>query len=339
MLTPPDLSHETILAVVREAYGVRGRQAAFLPIGADVNAAVYRVEADDGVSYFLKLRRGDFDEMAVAIPAFLRAQGIAQIMAPLPTSSQRLWTSAQGFEWMLYPFFESHNAYDVALSDAQWVALGESLRAVHSVTLPPQLAQRVPKEDYSPRWRDIVRAFDQQVEAHVYDDPADPIAAKLAAFWMAQRHDIRAMVARADELGRALQRRPIPFVLCHADMHPGNILLGADDALAIVDWDNPIFAAKERDLMAFGGGMAFVVEGPREEALFARGYGATERDPAALAYYRYERIVADVAAYGEQIFGAQGSEEDRELGLRQLMSQFLPHQVVAIAHQTYERLP
>ncbi len=58
----------------------------------------------------------------------------------------------------------------------------------------------------------------------------------------------------------------------------------------------------------------------------------------ALSYYRYERIVEDVAAYGEQIFEAQGSAEDREHGLEGTMGQFDSGRVVSIAHQTYERV-
>lgn len=337
MLTPPALAPETIFATMRAAYGLDVRQATFLPLGADINAAVYRIDAEDGATYFLKLKRGEFDEIAVAVPAFLYGLGIQQVMAPLPTTARQLWTSGHGYQWILYPFFEGHNGYHVALTDTQWIAFGQCLRGTHDAALPPELARRVPREDYSPRWRDIVTAFDQQIEAGVYD--GDSVAAALAAFWMTRRDDIRALVARTDELGRELRASAPAFVLCHADMHPGNVLVGADDALAIVDWDSPIFAPKEHDLMCIGGGMSFVVEGAREDALFYQGYGATQLDAVALAYYRYERIVADVAAYGEQIFGAQGSEEDRREGLRQLMGQFLPGELVAVAHQTYERLP
>ena len=66
---------------------------------------------------------------------------------------------------------------------------------------------------------------------------------------------------------------------------------------------------------------------------------SVELDLTALAYYRYERIVADFAAYGEQIFQAQGSVEDRENGVRKVMGQFEPGRVIDIAHQTYQRLP
>ncbi len=197
----------------------------------------------------------------------------------------------------------------------------------------------MPREDYAPRWRDIVTEFDHQVETRVYDDP---IAGSLAAFWITQRRVIRAMVARADQLGRALRQRAGPFVLCHTDLHAGNVLLSANGGeLAIVDWDEAIFAPKERDLMFVGGGVGAIWDGAHEEALFYEGYGPTEIDPLALPYYRYERIVADLAAYGAQIFGAQGSVEDREHGLEGLMGQFLPlpNRVVEIAHRTYQQLP
>jgi spectinomycin phosphotransferase len=336
MLTPPALSDATISGFLRESYGLRIRQVTFLPLGADAYAAVYRVDAEDGTPYFLKLKRENFAEVAVAVPVFLHARGIQQVMAPLPTVTQRPWASGHGFEWILYPFFESHNAYEAALSDAQWVTLGRSLKAVHTTVLPPALDRLVPREDYSPRWRDIVEEYDQQVETHAYDDP---IAESLVAFWITKRDEIRAMVARAAELGRALRQREVPFVLCHTDLHAWNVLVGAHDELAIVDWDETIFAPKERDLMFVGGGVGAVWDTAREEALFYQGYGATQIDPLALSYYRYERIVADLAAYGTQIFEVQGSAEDREVGVKNVKGQFLPNRVVAIAHRTYQQLP
>lgn len=336
MLTPPALSTDTIIACVRDIYGLHIGRVAFLPIGADVNTAVYRVDAEDGTPYFLKLRGGNFDGVAVAVPAFLHAQGIRQVMAPIATATNQLWASGHGFAWILYPFLEGRDGYEAALSDAQWLALGQGLRAVHAAVLPAELAERVPRETYSSRQRDIVEELDHQIETRAYDDP---IAARLAAFWITKRGEIRAMVERAEQLGRTLRQRADGFVLCHADLHPGNVLLGAHDELAIVDWDNPIFALKERDLMGLGGGFSRAWDDAHAGTLFYQGYGLTEIDPLALAFYRYERIVTDLAEYGDQLFGARGSVEDREQGLRQVMEQFLPHQVVAIAHRTYERLP
>jgi hypothetical protein len=41
-------------------------------------------------------------------------------------------------------------------------------------------------------------------------------------------------------------------VLCHADRHGWTVLVRGDDEVAIVDWDEPLLAPKERDLMFVG---------------------------------------------------------------------------------------
>jgi spectinomycin phosphotransferase len=337
MLTPPDLAEDTILTTVRAIYERPAVRATFLPLGADVNAAVYRVESDDGLACFLKLRRADFDPIAVEVPAFLHAQGIREVMAPLPTADGRLWASAHGFEWILYPFFAGRDGYEAPLSDAQWVALGGSLRAVHRTVLPPSLAGRVPREDYAPRWRDIVRDFDAHAGIRAYPNP---LARGLAEFWVTQRAEIRTMVERAERLGRVLRGRADDLVLCHSDLHPGNVLLAENGELTIVDWDSPILAPKERDLMLLGGGVAANWNDPRQDALFFQGYGPVALDPVALSYYHYERIIADLASFGAQIFGGtQGSAEEREWGLRMVQGNFCPGQTVEIAHSRYQQVP
>jgi hypothetical protein len=171
MLTKPAISDDTIIACLHKSFGLHIAHVTFLPIGW-VSNAVYRVGAEDGKSYFLKLRRGDFNERAVAVPAFLHTQGIRQ---------------------------------------------------------------------------------------------------------------------------------------------------------------------KERDLMFIGGGIGGIWNNDQEVTWFYQGYGQTEVDRIALSYYRYERILVDIAECAEQIFGMQRSVEEREKRLR-LREQFLPNNVVDIAHRSYRPL-
>lgn len=333
MLEKPDISDDTISACLHDTYGVRIARVAFLPLGW-VNNAMYRVTADNGTPYFLKLRRGNFNEIAVAVPAFLHVQGIRQVMAPVATTTHDLWVHAHGFDWILYPFFEGKTGFEVALSKTQWTALGESMKAVHTTILPNGLVERVPHEDYSPGWRNTVKAFHNQVEQDRY---ADPIAASLAAFWRTKRDEIERIVERVEQLALVLQNRVVSLVVCHSDLHGRNVLVGTDDELAIVDWDEPILAPKERDLMFIGGGVGGIWNTDQETRWFYHGYGQIEIDLVALSYYRYERIVVDIAEYSERIFGMHGSVEERQKGLG-LVNQFLPNNVVDIAHRTYQQL-
>ena len=330
MLEKPDLPDESIIACLQADYGLCIVQMAFLPLGADVNTAVYWVVADDATPYFLKLRRGVFDDLSVLVPQFLRAQGIQPIIAPLTTRARQLWARVDDFYVIPYPFVEGRNGFEVELSDRQWVELGVALRSIHTAVVPPPLMRRIAQETYAPHWRDLVKAFLLRVEDTAF---ADPVAAKLAAFMQTKRDEIHDLVGRAERLALALQTRPLEIVLCHADIHAANILIGANDALYIVDWDTPILAPKERDLMFVGAGLG-ICDTTQQKTLFYQGYGRTEIDPIALAYYRYERIVEDIAAFCQQLLMSNEGGADREQALRYFVSSFLPNHVVDIAYQS-----
>jgi spectinomycin phosphotransferase len=330
MLEQPDIPDATIVACLRASFGLDVAEVTFLPLGW-VNNALYRVVAASGAPYLLKLRRGPFSEATVAVPALLHARGIRQVVAPIATTSSLLWVRAHGFVWTLYPFVDGKTGFEQALTQRHWVALGQTMHAVHTTTLPDALAEQVPREDYAPRWRRRVRACDSWVRQN---RAADPIAARLAAFWLARRGEILAMVDRADQLAQALQRRPVAFVVCHSDLHARNLLISGADQVAIVDWDEPILAPKERDLMFIGGGIGGIWNTDREAAWFYQGYGPAEINLAALSYYRYERIVTDIAECAEQIFQLQGEIDERQKALG-IVNQFLPNNVVDIAHRTY----
>jgi spectinomycin phosphotransferase len=336
VLEKPDLRDERIIACLQVEFGLLVDQLTFLPLGADRNTAVYRVVADDETPYFLKLRRGVFDETAVALPRFLSDQGIAQIIAPLRSKTGRLWSNLDAFKLILFPFVEGHDGYEIGLSDRQWVELGTALKRIHMAIVPPSLIRRIQKETFSPHWRENVRTFLERAEDDASDDP---VAVELDAFLTARRDEIFDLVGRAERLAQALQANTPEFILCHSDIHAGNILIDAGGALYIVDWDNPILAPKERDLMFIGGGQFGAGRTPlEEENLFYRGYGRTQIDPTALAYYRYERIVQDIAVFCEQLFLTNEGGEDREQSLRYLTSNFLPGNTMEIAHMSDKTL-
>ena len=71
-----------------------------------------------------------------------------------------------------------------------------------------------------------------------------------------------------------------------------------------------------------------------EETLFYRAYGQTQIDPTAMAYYRYERIIQDIAAFCEQLLLTNEGGEDREQSLQYLKSNFLPNNTIEIAYQS-----
>jgi spectinomycin phosphotransferase len=329
MLVPPALENEKIIASLYDQYGLAAGEVTFLPLGADANTAVYRIVAADQRPYFLKLR-GGFDETSVMLPRFLHDQGIPHIIPPIPTTSGQMWGKLDAFAIILYPFIEGQNGFKANLTDEQWIEFGAAFKQIHTVSAPPELTDRIQRETYSPKWREIVKGFQARVERETF---ADPISAGLAALLNAQRAVIDDLVARSERLGQMLQSNPPETVICHTDIHAGNLLITAQGDFYIVDWDAPILAPKERDLMFIGGGIGRL-DSSQEQALFYRGYGQTQIDFNALAYYRYERIVEDFAAYAEEILVSGRGDQDRAEGLRRVSSQFLPNAVIEVAYRT-----
>jgi spectinomycin phosphotransferase len=332
MLEKPDLPEEKIIRCLRDAYGMRAAQVTFLPLGADRSTAVYRAVAQHGTPYFVKLRRGIFEETSVALPKYLSDLGIGHIIPPLATQTGKLAASVDGYKLILYPWVDGRDGYQVSLSDQHWRALGAALKRIHTTVVPAALATDIQRESYSHEWREIVKTFVARVERESFDEP---VAAELALFLKSKHREVLDLVERADRLARTLAARSPEFVLCHHDIHAGNVLIAADGALYIVDWDDPIFAPKERDLICAGSGLfAWRTPHEEEETLFYEGYGRTEVDPVALAYYRYERIVEDIAFFSEQIFLANEGGKDREQALRYLKSNFLPNNTIEIAYES-----
>jgi spectinomycin phosphotransferase len=55
-----------------------------------------------------------------------------------------------------------------------------------------------------------------------------------------------------------------------------------------------------------------------------------------MAYYRYERVIEDLAAYGEQLLLTDEGGADRDEAYRRFTGNFKPGQTIEIAKNTYK---
>lgn len=148
------------------------------------------------------------------------------------------------------------------------------------------------------------------------------------------RKIIETLVRRAEQLAQKIKQLSPEFVLCHSDLHAGNVLIANNGTMYIVDWDQPIMAPKERDLMFIGGGAGNAWNNKEEEDWFYQGYGNTEINKDILAYYRCQRIVEDIAIYSQQLFLTTEDGKGREVMYQNFIDIFKPNGVVDIAFRT-----
>jgi len=330
MQEPPDLSDETIIRAVQTHYSISVAGLTFLPIGFDSGAWAYRIEAADGTICFLKIRKSIANEAGLTVPHVLRERGISQVVAPLPTIVEALWAPAGDFALIMYPFIDGRTGTDVGLSRSQWTAFGTMIKQIHSMTVRSELLDMVRRDTFAPEWRSMVERVDAQITARSF---TDPFQQELALFWLGRRQEIRRLVSRTTSLGQRLQASTPPLVLCHADLHTWSVLIDEAQQLWLVDWDETVVAAKERDLMFLVDGIGPDLVRPEEEKWFFEGYGVSSIDPLALAYYRYAWAIGDIGSFGETVFMMpEVGAVTRSDAARRLISLFQPGYIVHLAY-------
>ncbi len=333
MREPPALlDHEPLPELLGAVYDLVVAKITFLPLGLDSSAAVYRVDLADGTCRFLKSRSGAINEAGLRVPHLLQRQGVPKVVAPIPTRDGTLWTCAGQWSLILYPFVDGASGMDAGLHERQWEAYGVALRHIHAAPLSPEIVGLLRRETYTPRDAPLLRQVDRALLRGGV--AGQPFLETLAAFWGERRSEILQLLERAETLGGALQRRNLPLVICHADMHTGNVLRDGDEQVWIVDWDEVMLAPKERDLMFVIRGIGAGLVEPEQEAWCLKGYGPTVIDAAALTYYRYAWAVADIAAFGaEALLREDLGADTRAAAVDWLRSLFAPGNIVDIARR------
>jgi spectinomycin phosphotransferase len=332
LLKKPELNDEVIRNHLESAYGLQVENISFLPLGADLNTSVYRVTAKNKNDYFLKLRLNNFNEASVKVPKYLAEIGLKKVIASITTITGKTWESLENYKAILYPYIEGSNAIEKPLSNQQWIEFGEIIKSLHSVNIPKTITNGTPQETFTPKWRDQVKAFLHSINT---DSFTESVAAEMAIFLKSKSDEILKIVERTENLAQLLKTQKLEYILCHADIHGWNLLIDKNNALYLIDWDTLIFAPKERDLMFIGAGIwnsGFTeIE---EEKLFYKGYGQTAINKDAICYYRYERIIQDIAEYCTQIFLSDDGLENKQQSFKYLKANFLPNNTIEMAYQT-----
>lgn len=331
MIEKPEITDKRMIFLLEQFFSIPVTGIQFLPLGLDSSAWAYRVNSDNG-AYFLKLRKEIPNPAGILIPRFLQEQDIQQVMSPLLTNSEEAWASADGFYFILYPFITGERVMDVGMSDPHWIEFGSALKQLHATQPTPELSPQINRERFIPMQLEYTKRLHAQVKTREYDDLYQK---ELAAFWLENYETIGTILERTKTLSKKLQASDLEFVICHADVHTANILLTEEDKIYIVDWDETLLAPRERDLLFVMGSIFNDTSEGRWERLFFEGYGETEIDPLALAYYRYDWCVEDIGAFAEDIFGRKNlGEETKANSIKWFKSLFAQSSSVQLALET-----
>jgi spectinomycin phosphotransferase len=336
MREQPNIPEEQLRACLQEQYDLIPVTLEFLPLGLDYNAGVYRTVSEQGTPYLLKVTSRPLYEPGYLVPHYLNDQGITSVVAPIPTRSNALWTRLEDWTVIVYPFLDGETTW-TGMTDEQWKEVGSTFKRIHQVMLPPSGFESLRKETFDPtEYAQWIRAFEPQ---HISSEGRSPSERALLSSWLAHQSTIHAVVTSLEKLAVVLQSRSLPYVICHADLHPANLLRDPPGHVFVIDWDEVMLAPKERDFL-------FIKESSTDsEALpgtpaFFQGYGQTEIDWIALTYYRYERVVQDLIECAQEVFFRDDLGEGTKADSAQLFQAILAEGgEIDAAYQASAHLP
>ncbi|MBN9390243.1 MAG: aminoglycoside phosphotransferase family protein [Chloroflexi bacterium] len=329
MLDKPAIPDDLIKSALLENYGILVKTLEFLPLGLDTLAGVYRVTSEVGPTYFLKLKLGQLYESSAFVPRFLADRSVSAVVAPIPTRGNKLWFEIAGWTGLLYPFIEGISSWEPGLSETEWQATGRAVRQIHSVTLPPELAEEIRREKFQPEeYTGWMVNFEKDPANFPGKSEAERV---ITDCWTANRETIHKLLILMENLAARLRDQHESLVICHADLHPGNMIRTAQNEVFFIDWDDVMLAPKERDFIFAG--LDWAGADPTAVPFF-EGYGNTALDWsfdwAALTYYLAERVVTDLLVCTRDTFFTPNlSEEAREESARLFCSVLDEHGEVA----------
>ncbi len=112
------------------------------------------------------------------------------------------------------------------------------------------------------------------------------------------------------ELQAYVKRANKPKVVCHTDLHGGNLILDEDGNLHILDWENAMIAPPEHDMIFFAG-----VDNFKKTFWphYISKFPTASIDPKILRFYFYRRGLEDIADFVLRILRRDGDpERDKE---------------------------
>src|SRR5262249_41665391 len=132
-----------------------------------------------------------------------------------------------------------------------WKAAGIALRQIHQVTPPsPKICPTLRRESFD--LSGYRHSIDDLEAQQVHSSGGGRYEQEFRSVWRLHRSKIHTAVSEMEALAALLRERSGPFVVCHADLHPGNIIRCQGDQVFLIDWDDVMLAPRERDLIFVG---------------------------------------------------------------------------------------
>src|SRR2546422_2800124 len=308
MLTESSVDKSLLKDVIQEKFGIRIVKFTLVPKWEAARG--YIIESSNQKNFFLKIYWDDKipdSAFRFADALFARA-GIVNIAHPIPNSHGQMRIQIRDFQIALFDWISGETAQEHKLTDTQLGRLGELLAKIHqSKTIIGEYSVR---ENFAILFKDRLVAILSDMSEMTGD--SSKYKTKLELFLGPHRQEFKQELETQEKLQRKVKTMRLDFVNCHGEPSPGNILSSNDGEIHLLDWDEPIFAPKEKDLLFFKDNVEPVMKG---YSLFSKD-STIDRD--VMEFYGHMWNLGEIAYYGSKILFENHSDAQNQIWLDNL---------------------
>ncbi len=313
MTQRPSVTERELVTWVRRDFGIDLIGAKPVGGGTDEAARTWRATTREGAR--VAVRVSSARAVGVWLASALALDGIPGVPMPWRTLDGRMWSQSGHQRLSVSTWVSDRPADPDRMTPEHWRALGRLLARVHAHPVTDALGP-VPRAVTDPT--DWVRRARDLPWTIVRHPRADGVTSALAGRLAGAVDALSAVADTAERLaGQVPEREP---VLCHGDPHLGNVLLGAD-MVWLVDWDDAVLGARERDLiLVVGGVLSSWAVTPEQTTWFAEGYGPLDVDPDSLWLHACLRALEDVVGFADRVLDTEHFDREERTAAVEILA-------------------
>lgn len=308
MLTESKIDKSVLKTVILKKLGIRIINFTLVPRWEAVRA--YIVEGSDHEKFFLKMYRDNSvpdSAFRFSYDLFAKA-GIWNIAHPIPSSNGQIHLQIGDFHIALFNLISGKTAEEQKLTNGQLERLGQLLARIHqSKTIIGEYSLR---ENFEIPFKDVIVAIFNEMSKITGN--STKFENRLKFFLEPYRRRFLRELETLEELQRRVRALSLEFVNCHGEPSPGNVMSSDDGEIHLIDWDEPIFAPKEKDLLFFKDHLQPVM----------KGYSVYSQDKAInqdlIEFYGHKWNLGEIADYGSRILFENYDDKQNQIWLDNL---------------------
>jgi spectinomycin phosphotransferase len=300
MISEPNIDRKKLQELLASNFGFSINEIIFNPKG---EASWSYIILTDKEKFFLKFYEQetfDLKTFDFIVDLYTKCK-IENIIHPVETVSGEIALTFDSYKLVLFNFIDGKTIREQPLNEIQLLDLGELLAKTHQ-SFKEIGPYEVREKFESPFKKNILKIYAETSSS----SDLNQIQQQAKQIYVDYKEKFLDQLFQLEKISDSLKNQNIEFVNCHGEPSPENIMVSEDGKIYLIDWDFPIFAPKEKDLM-------FFKDQPEVLNGYKKIFSEVKINEEVEKYYKLLWNVQEIEDWGTRLFLKMEKEDEHNL--------------------------